>query len=204
MSEQPVLWSVDARGVATLTLNRPEVNNAYDEALVRGLHDAMDALGAQASVRVALLRGAGRHFQAGADLNWIRGVAAQPAEQNERASRATAMAVHRLNNLPLPTIALVHGGCFGGGTGIVAACDIVIAADNALFSATRSRASASAPRRRGASASCTRSCPRPSSRRPERGWSGRFCRTRRRRARRPRRWRSSSPGARSTRRRSSG
>lgn len=137
MSSQPVLWNVDARGVATVTLNRPEVNNAYDAALIEGLHHAMDALGSE--VRAVLLQGAGRHFQAGADLKWIRGVAAQSGEENERASRATALAVHRLNTLPVPTVALVQGGCFGGGTGIVAACDIVIAAEDALFSIAETR-----------------------------------------------------------------
>ena len=139
MSQPPVRWATDARGVATVTLNRPEVNNAYDASLVQGLHDAMDALGAQPAVRVVVLRGAGRHFQAGADLKWIRSVAAQSAQANIEASRATAMAVHRLNTLPLPTVALVQGGCFGGGTGIVAACDIVIAADDALFSIAETR-----------------------------------------------------------------
>jgi len=136
MSAQPVLSQVDARGVATVTLNRPEVNNAYDEALIQGLHDAMDAL---AGVRVVVLRGAGKHFQAGADLKWIARVATQSVEENERISRATAMAVHRLNTLSVPTVALVQGGCFGGGTGIVAACDIVIAADNAMFSIAETR-----------------------------------------------------------------
>lgn len=139
MRNETVLWAVDRRGVATVTLNRPEVNNAYDEALIQGLHDAMDALGTQPGVRVVVLRGAGRHFQAGADLKWIRSVASQTAEANIAASRATAMAVHRLNHLPLPTVALVQGGCFGGGTGIVAACDVVIAAEEALFSIAETR-----------------------------------------------------------------
>jgi methylglutaconyl-CoA hydratase len=137
MSSDHVLWEVDPRGVATVTLNRPEVNNAYDEALIQGLHDAMDALGS--GVRVVVLQGAGRHFQAGADLKWIRRVAEESAEENERASRATAMAVHRLNTLPVPTVALVQGGCFGGGTGIVAACDVVIAAEDAMFSIAETR-----------------------------------------------------------------
>ena len=137
MANEPVLWNVDARGVATVTLNRPEVNNAYDAALIQGLHDAIDALGAD--VRVVVLKGAGRHFQAGADLKWIRAVAAQPREENESASRATALAVHRLNTLAVPTVALVQGGCFGGGTGIVAACDIVIAGDDAMFSIAETR-----------------------------------------------------------------
>lgn len=139
MTQHAVLHGIDARGVAFVTLNRPEVNNAYDETLIQGLHEAMDALGAKPELRVVLLRGAGRHFQAGADLKWIRSVAAQDAIENERVSRATAMAVHRLNMLPVPTVALVQGGCFGGGTGIVAACDVVIAADNALFSIAETR-----------------------------------------------------------------
>ena len=140
MSQPPaVLRDVDARGVATVTLNRPEVNNAYDESLIGGLHEAMDELGALSNLRAVLLRGAGRHFQAGADLKWITRVAGQSAEENERVSRATATAVHRLNTLPVPTVALVQGGCFGGGTGIVAACDIVVAADNALFSIAETR-----------------------------------------------------------------
>ena len=108
MGNEAVLWNVDSRGVATLTLNRPEVNNAYDEALIQGLHDAMDALGAHAEVRALLVRGAGRHFQAGADLKWIARVASESAEENERASRATALAVHRLNTLP------AHGGARAG------------------------------------------------------------------------------------------
>ncbi len=139
MSQQAVLSSVDGRGVATVTLNRPEVNNAYDDALIGGLHDAMDVLGAHPGLRAVVLRGAGKHFQAGADLKWITRIAGQSAEENERVSRATALAVHRLNLLPVPTLAVVQGGCFGGGTGIVAACDVVIAADNAVFSIAETR-----------------------------------------------------------------
>jgi methylglutaconyl-CoA hydratase len=139
MSQTAVLHSIDARGVATVTLNRPEVNNAYDETLIQGLHDSMDELGANPALRVLVLRGEGKHFQAGADLKWIMRVAAQSPAENERVSRATALAVHRLNTLPVPTVALVQGGCFGGGTGIVAACDIVLAADNAMFSIAETR-----------------------------------------------------------------
>ena len=139
MSEQSVLWRVDARGVATVTLNRPAVNNAYDDALIQGLHDGMDALARHAGLRVVVLRGAGRHFQAGADLKWIRGLTTKSEEENRSASRATAEAVHRLNTLPAPTVALVQGGCFGGGTGIVAACDVVVAAEDALFSIAETR-----------------------------------------------------------------
>jgi methylglutaconyl-CoA hydratase len=135
----PVLSSLDGRGVATITFNRPEVNNAYDGELIAGVLAAMDALGREAGLRAVVLRGAGRHFQAGADLKWIRSLAARSEADNVRASRETAAAVRRLNELPAPTVALVQGACFGGGTGIVAACDVVIAADNAVFSIAETR-----------------------------------------------------------------
>ncbi len=138
-SPSPILWRLDARGVATVTFNRPEVNNAYNGDFLAGVLGAMDALGKDASLRVVVLRGAGKHFQAGADLKWIRALAAQTAEDNLAASRDTATVVRRLNELTVPTVALVQGGCFGGGTGIVAACDIVIAAENAVFSIAETR-----------------------------------------------------------------
>ena len=133
-STGPVLWSVDARGVASVVLNRPEVNNAYDGELINGLLAAIDALAGADALRAILVKGNGRHFQAGADLKWIDAVRTASAEENIRVSRATADAVQRLNQVPVPTVALVHGGCFGGGTGIIAACDVVIAAEDAVFS----------------------------------------------------------------------
>jgi methylglutaconyl-CoA hydratase len=139
MPENPVLWTLDDRGVATVTLNRPEVNNAYDGALIQGVLAAMEDLGKKPALRVVVLKGNGKHFQAGADLKWINSVRPQSAAENEAASRATFEAVQRLNTLPIPTVALVQGGCFGGGTGVIAACDVVIAADNALFSITEVR-----------------------------------------------------------------
>lgn len=135
----PILRRLDARGVATLTFNRPEVNNAYNGEFIAGVLEALDALASEPSLRVVVLRGAGRHFQAGADLNWMRAVAARPAEDNLAASHDTATVVRRLNELPVPTLALVRGACFGGGTGIVAACDVVIAAEDAVFSIAETR-----------------------------------------------------------------
>jgi methylglutaconyl-CoA hydratase len=134
MAPAPVLHQLDARGVAGVVLNRPEVGNAYNGELIQGLLSAMDALASRPELRVVLLKGSGRHFQAGADLKWVNAVARASLADNVHASRATAEAVDRLNRLPVPTVALVQGGCFGGGTGIVAACDVVIAADNAIFS----------------------------------------------------------------------
>jgi methylglutaconyl-CoA hydratase len=139
MSANPVLWDLDHRGVATVTLNRPEVNNAYDAGLINGVLAAMDELGKRPQLRVVVLKGNGKHFQAGADLKWINGVRPKSPAENEAVSRATFEAVQRLNTLPIPTVALVQGGCFGGGTGVISACDVVIAADNALFSITEVR-----------------------------------------------------------------
>lgn len=134
-----VKWELDTRGVATLILNRPEVNNAYNGDMIAGLHEAMDLLSREPAMRVVVLRGAGKHFQAGADLRWISALAHEDTQTNLHFSRATAQAVRRLEELPVPTLALVHGGCFGGGTGMVAACDIVIAAEDAVFSITETR-----------------------------------------------------------------
>ncbi|HEY1473590.1 MAG TPA: enoyl-CoA hydratase-related protein [Pseudolabrys sp.] len=133
MSEEPVLCSVDERGVARVTLNRPQVYNAYNGDLIACLLKAYDALAGKPP-RAVVITGKGKNFQAGADINWLDAVRRSSPEENLRASRMTAEAVQRLNLLPVPTVALVQGACFGGGTGIVSACDIVIAADNAAFS----------------------------------------------------------------------
>lgn len=134
-----VLCAVDRRGVATVTLNRPERNNAYNGDVIGGLLEAFGRLGGDASVRVVVLRGNGRHFQAGADLSWLKEIGKLSAEENIVVSRRTASAIRGLTEFPKPTVALVHGGCFGGGTGIVAAADVVIASEDAVFSITETR-----------------------------------------------------------------
>jgi methylglutaconyl-CoA hydratase len=133
-STAPVLLDVDGRGVARVILNRPERNNAYDGDLIQALLAALDALDKTRGLRAVVISGNGRHFQAGADLKWIDAVRKASREDNIAASRATARAIWRLNRAPVPTIALVQGACFGGGTGLLAACDVVIAAEDAMFS----------------------------------------------------------------------
>jgi methylglutaconyl-CoA hydratase len=140
----PVLWRVDARNVAYVTLNRPEVYNAYNGELLAGLHAAYDALTAK-NPRAVVITGSGKNFQAGADVGWLNAVRQSSPADNLRASRMTAEAVQRLNVLPVPSVALVQGFCFGGGTGIVSACDIVIAADNAMFSIAEVRVGVAGP-----------------------------------------------------------
>ena len=139
MTESPVLLSTDARGVATATLNRPAVGNAYNagllDALIRGLTD----LAADPAVRCLVIRGAGKHFQAGADINWLGEVAAYPPAENYAASIATTRAMQLLNEFPKPAIALVHGACFGGGVGIVCCADVAFATPDAQFGITEIR-----------------------------------------------------------------
>lgn len=133
-SEPSVLCDIDARGVAYVRLNRPHVNNAYDGEMVDALLAGASALGEDPNVRVIVISGNGKHFQAGADLDWLMSVRDQDAEENLRVSTNTTEAVRVLDCCPKPTVALVHGACFGGGTGIIAACDVVVAADDAIFS----------------------------------------------------------------------
>ena len=139
MSEPAVLHALDARGVATVTLNRPALNNAYNADLLQGPIDACATLAVDPAVRVVVIRGNGPHFQAGADLKWLRQIAAMDAATNLAASTATAAAMRGLNEMAKPTIALVHGFCVGGGTGIVASCDIVIAERGATFAISEAR-----------------------------------------------------------------
>lgn len=140
----PLQVDVDARGVATVRLNRPQRNNAYDGALLQALLDGLVALQADPAVRVIVLRGNGAHFQAGADLGWLREVATRDAAQGSdaaglAASRLTAQAVRALDDSPKPTVALIHGSCIGGGAGVAAACDVVIAERSAVFAISEAR-----------------------------------------------------------------
>ena len=134
-----VLCSVDARGVATVTLNRPERNNAYNSAVIDALIAGVESLAEDPAVRVVVIRGNGKHFQAGADLSWLKEMGQLSPLENIEVSRRTASAIQGLTEFPKPTIALIHGGCFGGGTGIAAAADIVIASEDAIFAITEAR-----------------------------------------------------------------
>ena len=139
MSERSVLVSVEPVGVATVTLNRPERGNAYDEDLLHAIVDGLTALAADPSIRVLVLRGAGRHFQTGADIEWLRRAGAYAPEQAFAASMATTRACALLNEFPRPTVAVVHGACFGGGVGLVCCVDVALATDAALFGLTEVR-----------------------------------------------------------------
>jgi len=139
MDEQSVLQSIDANGVATLTLNRPEVHNAFDDHLIVQLTHKLRELDHHASVRVVVLAAGGKSFSAGADLNWMKRIARYSEAENIRDAVALAGLMRALNTMTKPTIARVQGSAFGGGVGLVACCDIAIAGSAALFSLSEVR-----------------------------------------------------------------
>lgn len=139
MSKDLVLLDISERGVATATLNRPEVGNAYNEDMLHQLIAGLESLAGNDDVRCLVVRGAGRHFQAGADIKWLGQVAHYPPAQNYAASYATTKAMQLLNEFPKPTIAVVHGACFGGGVGIVCCVDVAFATPDSQFGITEIR-----------------------------------------------------------------
>ena len=134
-----VLLEIDDRGVAKIKLNRPEKNNAYNSEMINKLLDIFTDLNSDPSVRVVTISGEGKHFQAGADLEWLKEIGKLSSEKNYEISKNTARAIMGLTTFPRPTISIIHGGCFGGGTGIAAASDIVLASKNSTFSISEAR-----------------------------------------------------------------
>ncbi len=132
--------SVSREGaVARVQLQRPALHNAFDAVLISALTDAFARLGDDDGVRVVVLGGDGASFSAGADLNWMRGMAAASEAENREDSLALARLMRTLDELPKPTIARVHGAAFGGGVGLVACCDIAIGVPEAKFGLTESK-----------------------------------------------------------------
>jgi len=125
--------------VARLRMTRPEVHNAFDAGLIAELTDTLGEVATDASVRVVVLEAEGASFSAGADLNWMRGMAAASEHANRDDALALARLMRTLDELPKPTIAAVQGSALGGGVGLVACCDIAIAASGAKFGLTESR-----------------------------------------------------------------
>ena len=128
-----MLLHENRNGVAWVTLNRPEVRNAFDDALISSLRKAFDDIGGDPSVRAMVLSGNGPAFCAGADLNWMKRMAGYTYEQNRADAQALADMLAALDRMPKPTIARVHGPAFAGGTGLVAACDIAVGTPEAKF-----------------------------------------------------------------------
>jgi methylglutaconyl-CoA hydratase len=132
MTDQNLLVEID-NGVATLILNRPEVHNAFDDVLIAKIISELNTVEADNSVRVVVLTSNGKHFSAGADLNWMKSMAVLSEQENRDDAQNLAELMHTLNDLSKPTIALVNGATFGGAVGLVACCDMAIATARSRF-----------------------------------------------------------------------
>jgi methylglutaconyl-CoA hydratase len=130
---EPVLLDVTAEGVATVTLNRPDKHNAFDEEMIAKLADAFETLKGADHVRIVFIVGAGPSFCAGADIEWMKRSAALTDIDNETDALALARMLLHLHELPQLTVAVAHGAVMGGGGGLVAACDLAIALGSAKF-----------------------------------------------------------------------
>ncbi|MGR5238100.1 enoyl-CoA hydratase-related protein [Vibrio alfacsensis] len=131
--QDDVLWHVDQYGVATLTLNRTDKHNAFDACMIDLLIHRLDYLALRTDVRCLVLRGNGKHFSSGADLNWMKSMANSTRKQNLDDATNLARLMHTLDSFPQPTVAVVQGAAFGGALGLICCCDIAIAADDAKF-----------------------------------------------------------------------
>jgi methylglutaconyl-CoA hydratase len=118
---------------ADVTLNRPEVRNAFDDALVQALADAAHRLGADHAVRVVVLRGAGKVFCAGADVGWMQRMVRYTEKENLHDASVMAAMFQAWNALPKPVVGRIQGAAIGGGTGLAAVCDIAVADDDTVF-----------------------------------------------------------------------
>jgi methylglutaconyl-CoA hydratase len=128
--------TIDPGPVTTVTLNRPEVRNAFNEELVAELTDWARGVPADGSVRAVVLQGAGYVFCAGADLQWMSKMAGYSREENLEDARRAASMYYALDSLPVPLIGRIHGAALGGGAGLAAVCDVVVSTADAVFGFT--------------------------------------------------------------------
>lgn len=133
MNNPRVTLNTDNRGVATVTLNRPDKHNAFDDAIIADLKAAFDELGARSDVRVVVLASTGKNFSAGADLGWMQRMADYDYGHNMKDAEGLAAMLKALFDLPQPTIARVQGAAFGGAVGLVSCCDMAVASEGASF-----------------------------------------------------------------------
>jgi methylglutaconyl-CoA hydratase len=136
---EALLCKTDGRGVCTLTLNRPERHNAFDDQLINTLLHCLREIERDSAVRVVVLTGAGKSFSSGADLQWMRAMAKYDEQTNVKDARRLAELMETLNTLSKPTLAAVNGSAFGGAVGLIACCDIAIASEAAEFALTEVR-----------------------------------------------------------------
>ncbi len=136
---ETVTIETDARGVARVTMNRPEVFNAFNEAMIAELGQAFEQLSADPAVRLIVLAGSGKAFSAGADLQWMKRAAEATQAANLEDARRFAAMLQRIAECPKSTLARVQGLALGGGVGLAAACDIALATPDAKFAVSEAR-----------------------------------------------------------------
>lgn len=134
-----ILEAIDERGVASLTLDRPQRRNAFDRASMLELTTILRRLDSDVRVRVVTLTGAGGNFCAGGDIEWMRGLANASPQARQDDARALSEMFHALDTLSKPTLAMIEGAAFGGGVGLVACCDIAVSDSGAKFSMSEVR-----------------------------------------------------------------
>lgn len=128
-----IRYTQQANGVVHLTLNRPKQANAFNAEMIAELVDAMDDLAQQSNVRALMLSGEGKHFCAGADIHWMQAMVDKDQTENHADAYQLATLMSKLDTLPFPTLALVHGSAFGGALGLICCCDVVFASSDARF-----------------------------------------------------------------------
>lgn len=128
-----IIFTLDERGIATLTLHRPEVHNAFDDGMIEAMLECFTALGNEPRARLLVLKSDAKSFSAGADLGWMKRMADYDFDTNVNDAGRMADMFNALYHLPIPTIAVVNGAAFGGGMGLVAACDFALASPKAMF-----------------------------------------------------------------------
>lgn len=134
-----VLYAADALGIATITLNRPEAHNAFDDVLIAEMTAAIAKIRDDASIRILVLTGNGASFSAGADLDWMQRISTYSVDENLIDAKKLAQLMHNLHTLGKPTVARIQGSAFGGGVGLIACCDIAIATYEAQFALSEAR-----------------------------------------------------------------
>ncbi len=133
MENEPILYQMDDKGIVTITLNRPDVHNAFDEKFITALSELLDRVNCSTKAKVVILKAQGKSFSAGADLNWMQRMVGYTEKENIEDAQQLSNMLHQLNTLSKPTIAEIQGAAFGGGIGLIACCDIAVAIEHCEF-----------------------------------------------------------------------
>lgn len=127
---QSIVYHIDNNGIATVTLCRPEKANAFNADVIAQLNSALDSLSTDPTVKALILNSQGKHFSAGADIEWMRSMVTKSEQENHLDAYQLATLLDKLDRFPFPTVAIVQGCAFGGALGLICCCDMVFASEN--------------------------------------------------------------------------